>query len=169
MALEAWKKSIGDDPAGRVDEPEATTGRGPVNQLIQGSALVTLLGVTLTIGFLGHLVSTESSYKSLEGPFVGDRVGIYQSANADGPWLPTAQTSKFDHANCANVLPELTVDHSEKPYRLLLYCARFLNSLVDLLLKPKMKPPFDLFRERFDETSKHSSVSSKRRTRNEQR
>ena len=106
-------------------------GRGFLNRIVRGAALATLLGVAATTGFVGHL--TDSTYRSLEGPFVGDRVGIHLSANASGPWVPLGHTSKFDHAtSCANAQQQFTVDHGDKPYRLILYCTplEFNNGLA---------------------------------------
>eukprot|EP00973_Karenia_brevis_P004477 613179-Karenia_brevis.AAC.1 len=45
-----------------------------------------ILGLSLMVGYAAQVVSLGCQYRNLEGPVVGTRVGIYYSANLNGPW-----------------------------------------------------------------------------------
>ena len=67
-----------------------THGRRAVNKLLQGVVLATTLGSALSSSHVGQLVSSNTSYRDLEGPIFGDRVGIYHSTSEHGPWQKEA-------------------------------------------------------------------------------
>ena len=53
-----------------------------MNKLVHGSSLAAM-AFSVTIGFMGHLVSAGSVYQDLEGPVFGTRVGIYHLGSMD--------------------------------------------------------------------------------------
>ena len=63
-----------------------SNGRGAVNKLLQGVVLASALGSALCSNYVGQVVSANTSYRDLEGPIFGDRVGIYHASSEAGPF-----------------------------------------------------------------------------------
>ena len=57
-----------------------------MNILVQGPQLSKMLSLPLLIGYVAQIVSTGTTYRSLEGPVLGTRVGIYHSLSMDAGW-----------------------------------------------------------------------------------
>ena len=80
-----------------------------------------MLGLPLLLGYVGQLVTPEASYRSLEGPLFGTRVGIFHSDLVSHGWA------------------ELGSSVTQSPYKLILYetpigAAEFSGELDEDLL-----------------------------------
>ena len=74
-----------------------------MNKIVSGNPLGAMLGLPLLLGYVGQLVTPEASYRSLEGPLFGTRVGIYHSDLVSHGWT------------------ELGSSVIQSPYKLILY------------------------------------------------
>ena len=62
-----------------------------MNKLLQGVMLASALGSALSSSYVGQVVSSNTTYRDLEGPIFGDRVGIYHASSEHGPWTTDAR------------------------------------------------------------------------------
>ena len=97
------------DQGARGGFPGGAYANGPVNRILHGTSLAAL-AFSLTIGYVAHVVTTGSTYKDLEGPVFGTRVGIYHTEDLHKPWYQVQQDGPID----ANIIPN-------SKYRLILY------------------------------------------------
>ena len=88
-------------PTLQLDRPFRS---GAKNFLLHGPDLAKTLGCANNFDYAGQVVDTSSRHRSLEGPFFGDRFGIYRASTINGPWEPMGATSDFLHSShCSNV------------------------------------------------------------------
>ena len=68
-----------------------------MNTLLQGVMLASALNSALSSSYVGQVVSSNTTYRDLEGPIFGDRVGIYHSTSEQGPWTTEALGGDDDY------------------------------------------------------------------------
>ena len=91
------------------------TGSGRVSRLLHGKTLAAL-ALSLTIGYVGQVISNGSSYTNLEGPVFGTRVGVYHVDSLDEK-LDLMQTAH----PASDFRPDGPEHHSISDYKVVLY------------------------------------------------
>ena len=109
--------------------------RHAVNRLFYGNQLCQMLALPLLVGYVAQVVSAGATYRSLEGPLLGTRVGIYESDTIESGWHKIINTnvSQVTESTVCTVLSDASLavppripsgkagDEQERPYRMILY------------------------------------------------
>ncbi len=81
-----------------------------------------MLAPPVLVGYVAQLISPGIAYKSLEGPLLGTRVGIYQSHCIDHSWQSVfANASADTSAESPHRIPCGGTVEDDSAYRLILY------------------------------------------------